>query len=402
MKKYQEALKYHARKPYGKLSVIPTKPLITQEDLSLAYSPGVAGPCLEIAENPDKVYEYTSKGNMVAILSNGTSVLGIGNIGPSASKPVMEGKAALFHAFADINAIDVEIDETDPENFVEIAKKIGNTWGGINLEDIKAPECFIIEQKLQEALDIPVFHDDQHGTAIISLAALMNACEITGRDMRKVKVVINGAGAAGIACAEILKSSGVEEIILCDSKGVINTDRQDLNQWKQKHAIVTKDKALSDAVKGADVFIGVSVKDALTEEMLKSMSDKPIIFALANPDPEILPNIGLKYVPDGIFATGRSDYPNQVNNVLGFPFLFRGALDVRATKINQEMKIAAAYAIADLAKKDVPEEIRKAYGKNHIEYGPNYIIPKPFDKRLKDFVSSAVSVAARKTGVARI
>ena len=402
MNKYQKSLQYHSQKPYGKLSVVPTKPLITQEDLALAYSPGVAGPCLEIAKDPDNIYQYTSKGNMVAILSNGTAVLGLGNIGAAASKPVMEGKAALFYAFADINAIDVEIDETDPEKFVEIARKIGNSWGGINLEDIKAPECFIIEQKLQEALDIPVFHDDQHGTAIISLAAIMNACEITGRDMKNIKIVINGAGAAGIACAEILKSSGVQEIILCDSKGVVNTDRQDLNIWKQKHAVNTKDQTLSDAIKGADVFIGLSVKDALSTDMLKSMSDKPIVFALANPDPEILPDLGLKYAPNGIFATGRSDYPNQVNNVLGFPFLFRGALDVRATQINQEMKIAAAYAIAEIAKQDVPEEICIAYGKSNIEYGPNYIIPKPFDKRLKSLVSSAVSEAARKTGVSRI
>ncbi|WP_127464137.1 malic enzyme-like NAD(P)-binding protein [Wolbachia endosymbiont of Bemisia tabaci] len=399
----QEALEYHNRnsKP-GKVSIIPTKPLSTQYDLSLAYSPGVAAPCLAIAKNPKAVYDYTAKSNYVAVISNGTAVLGLGNIGPLASKPVMEGKAVLFKRFADIDAIDIEVDTENIEDFINAVRYLGPSWGGINLEDIRSPDCFIIEKRLNELMDIPVFHDDQHGTAVVVAAGIENALDIVGKKLGNVKIIMNGAGAAGIACLEILKSMGAKNIVLCDKQGVIHKDRkEDMNEWKEKYAIDTKERSLLDAIKDADVFIGLSAKDVLSEEMLKSMGKDPIIFALANPDPEISPEFAKSVRPDAIIATGRSDYNNQVNNVMGFPYIFRGTLDVHATTINDEMKIAAADAIAKLARESVPNEISAAYGGRKMSYGREYIIPTPFDPRLISIVSPAVAKAAVTSGVAR-
>src|SRR6187399_3387976 len=388
----QEALQFHSVGRPGKLEVIATKPMATQRDLSLAYSPGVAVPVLAIAEDPSRAYDYTVKGNFVAVITNGTAILGLGNRGALAAKPVMEGKAVLFKRFADIDSIDLEVNTEDPDEFINCVKFLGKGWGGINLEDIKAPECFIIEQRLRELLDIPVFHDDQHGTAIIAAAGLLNALEITGRDMKTTKLVCNGAGAAGIACIELIKSMGFspENITLCDTKGVVYQGRTEgMNQWKSAHAVKTKARTLKEAMKGADVFFGLSVKGAVTKDMVKSMADKPIIFAMANPDPEITPEDARAARPDAIIATGRSDYPNQVNNVLGFPFIFRGALDVRARTINEEMKIAAAEALAKLAREDVPDEVDRAYSGRRLRYGSEYVVPVPFDPRLISAVSSA-------------
>lgn len=400
----QEALDFHSNGRPGKLEIKATKPLTTQRDLSLAYSPGVAIPCLRINEDPSKAYDYTAKGNTVAVVSNGTAVLGLGDLGALASKPVMEGKAVLFKRFADVDGIDLEVDTRDVDEFVNCVRFLGSTFGGINLEDIKAPECFIIEQRLRELLDIPVFHDDQHGTAIIAAAGLINAVHLTGRDLGSIKMVINGAGSAGIACAELLKAMGVphNSIVLCDTRGVIYQGRQDgMNQWKSAHAVQSDARSLEDAVKDADVFFGLSVKGALTAEMVKSMADQPIIFAMANPDPEITPEEVREVRSDAIIATGRSDYPNQVNNVLGFPYIFRGALDVRASTINMEMKVAAAQALASLAREDVPDEVDKAYAGRRLRYGKDYIIPAPFDPRLIVAVPKAVAQSAIATGVAR-
>jgi len=399
-----EALAFHAGNKPGKLEVVPTKPMATQRDLSLAYSPGVAVPVLRIAENPELAYEYTAKGNMVAVISNGTAILGLGDLGPLASKPVMEGKAVLFKRFADVNSIDLCIDTKDVDAFINAVRYLGPTFGGINLEDIKAPDCFIIEEKLRELMDIPVFHDDQHGTAIISAAGVINAAHLTNRKLEDLKVVCNGAGAAGIACIELLKSMGVksDNVILCDTKGVVYRGRTEgMNQWKSAHAVDTKARSLSDAMVDCDVFLGLSAKGALTADMVRSMAAQPIIFAMANPDPEITPEDAKAVRGDVIVATGRSDYPNQVNNVLGFPYIFRGALDVRATTINEEMKIAAAEAIAALAREDVPDEVSAAYRGARPVYGPEYIIPSPFDPRLISRVSAAVAEAAMKTGVAK-
>ncbi|MAK63824.1 MAG: NADP-dependent malic enzyme [Maricaulis sp.] len=399
----QEALAFHKDPVPGKLALSPTKPMATQRDLSLAYSPGVAAPVKAIAENPDAVYDYTSKGNMVAVISNGTAILGLGNLGAPASKPVMEGKAVLFKRFADLDAVDIEVEEEDADAFIECVKRIGNTFGGINLEDIKAPESFIIEQRLRELLDVPVFHDDQHGTAIISAAGIINACHLTNRKMEDLRVVVNGAGAAGIAVLELLKAMGVkhENALLCDSKGVIHPGRDGLNQWKAAHAVETDRRTLAEAVDGADCFLGLSVAGALTQDMVKTMGKDPIIFAMANPDPEITPEDARAVREDAIIATGRSDYPNQVNNVLGFPYIFRGALDVRARTINEEMKIAAAHALAALAKEDVPDEVAAAYHGHRPSFGREYIIPSPFDPRLIHFVPPYVAQAAMDTGVAR-
>ena len=399
----QDALDFHKLDKPGKLQISATKPLSTARDLSLAYSPGVAVPCLEIEKNPDAAYDYTAKGNMVAIISNGTAVLGLGKLGALASKPVMEGKAVLFKRFADIDGIDIEVDTADVDEFFNCVKFLGKSWGGINLEDIAAPECFMIEQKLSEALDIPVFHDDQHGTAIVATAGLLNALTITGKDIKNFKMVVNGAGAAGIACVELLKAMGMpnHNVIMCDRTGVISKDRTDLDQWKSAHAVDTKLKTLSEALKGADVAFGLSAKGAFTKEMMLSMNENPIIFAMANPDPEINPEELKAIRPDAIIATGRSDYPNQVNNVLGFPYIFRGALDVRASAINIDMKIAATKALADLAKQDVPDEVSSAYSGKHIQFGPEYIIPKPFDARLLTTIPPAVAKAAEESGVAR-
>ncbi|MCW5693457.1 MAG: NADP-dependent malic enzyme [Pseudolabrys sp.] len=399
----QEALNFHSTGRPGKLEVIATKPMATQRDLSLAYSPGVAVPVLAIADDPAKAYDLTTKGNFVAVITNGTAILGLGNRGALAAKPVMEGKAVLFKRFADIDSIDLEVSTEDPEQFINCVKYLGAGWGGINLEDIKAPECFIIEQKLREVMDIPVFHDDQHGTAIISAAGLINALEMTGRDIKNTKLVCNGAGAAGIACLELLRAIGFppNNLILCDTKGVIYKGRTDgMNQWKSAYAVETKARTLEDALKGADVFYGLSAKGAVTKEMVKSMADKPIIFAMANPDPEITAEEVAEVRDDAIMATGRSDYPNQINNVLGFPFIFRGALDVRASTINMEMKIAAAKALAALAREDVPDEVAATYG-GRLKFGPEYIIPTPFDPRLMSYVPPAVAKAAMDTGVAR-
>ncbi|MFY0639088.1 NADP-dependent malic enzyme [Maricaulis maris] len=399
----EEALAFHKDPVPGKLALSPTKPMATQRDLSLAYSPGVAAPVKAIAAEPDKVYDYTSKGNMVAVISNGTAILGLGNLGAMASKPVMEGKAVLFKRFADIDAIDIEVEEEDAGQFIECVKRIGNTFGGINLEDIKAPESFIVEQRLRELLDVPVFHDDQHGTAIISAAGIINACELTDRRIEDLTVVVNGAGAAGIAVLELLKAMGVhpDNAILCDSKGIIHTERDNLNQWKAAHAIRTDKRSLAEAVDGADCFLGLSVAGALTQDMVKTMAKDPIIFAMANPDPEISPEDARAVREDAIVATGRSDYPNQVNNVLGFPYIFRGALDVRARTINEDMKIAAARALAALAKEDVPDEVAAAYHGARPTFGRNYIIPSPFDPRLISYVPPYVAQAAMDTGVAR-
>ena len=401
----QEALDFHKFPTPGKISIKPSKPMMTVKDLSLAYSPGVAYPCLEIKDNPLTAYDYTSKGNMVAVISNGTAVLGLGNLGAIAGKPVMEGKSVLFKRFAHIDSVDVEVESYTVEEFCTVVEKIGETWGGINLEDIKSPECFEIEATLKKKLSIPVFHDDQHGTAIITVAGLINACEITGRKIEDIKIVMNGAGAAGIACLNLIKKVGVkaQNITLCDRTGVIYKGRNDIanDEIKQAYAIDTKARTVAEALDGADVFIGLSAKDAITKECIKKMAKNPLIFAMANPDPEIKPEDAVEVRPDAIVATGRSDYPNQVNNVMGFPYIFRGALDVRATEINDEMKMAAALAIAKLARLPVPSEVTKAYPGRTLEYGPEYIIPTPFDPRLIVDVSTAVAKAAIETGVAR-
>ena len=398
-----EALEFHARGRPGKIEIIATKPMATQRDLALAYSPGVAVPVRAIAENPTLAYDFTAKGNLVAVISNGTAILGLGNLGALASKPVMEGKAVLFKRFADVDAIDIEVNTEDAQRFIDAVELLEPSFGGINLEDIAAPDCFVIEQTLRERMNIPVFHDDQHGTAIITAAGLINACFLTGRKLGDIKVVVNGAGAAAIACTELVKAMGVrgDNVIMCDRKGVIYQGRTDLDQWKSAHAVVTKARDLADACVGADVFLGLSAAGALKPEMVKTMAKQPIIFAMANPDPEIRPEDAIKVRPDAIIATGRSDYPNQVNNVLGFPFIFRGALDVRATAINEEMKIAAAEALAELAREPVPEEVAAAYGGRHHSFGPEYIIPAPFDPRLMEVVASAVAEAAVRTGVAQ-
>lgn len=399
------ALEYHSSGRKGKLEVKPTKPCITQWDLSLAYSPGVAEPCREIQKDPDLAYEYTNKGNLVGVISNGTAVLGLGNIGALAGKPVMEGKGVLFKRFADIDAYDIEINSDNTEELITIIKSLEPTFGGINLEDIKAPECFYIEKELQRQMDIPVFHDDQHGTAIISGAGLLNACEIVGKDIADLKFAFNGAGASAIACAEFFISLGAtkENFILCDSRGVIYKGRSEgMNEQKEKFAVDTSLRTLEDSLKGADVFVGLSTGGAVTKEMVKSMADYPIIFAMANPDPEISYPDAKDARDRVIMATGRSDFPNQVNNVLGFPFIFRGALDVRARAINEEMKVAAARSLAELAKEGAPESVAKAYGVAKFEFGPDYIVPKPFDPRIFVRESAAVAKAAIDTGVSRI
>ena len=401
----QGALDYHSIGRPGKIEVVSTKPCATQRDLSLAYTPGVADPCLDIEANPDDVYKYTAKGNLVAVVSNGTAVLGLGDIGAMAGKPVMEGKGVLFKRFADIDVFDIELDTHDPDAIIQAVKLLEPTFGGINLEDIKAPECFYIEEKLKEMMNIPVFHDDQHGTAIISGAALLNALEIVGKKINQVKVVFSGAGAAGIACAKLYEKLGVkhENVTLVDTKGIVYKGRKEgMNKYKEYFAVETNGRTLADAIKGADVFCGVSVKGIVSKEMVKSMADDPIIFAMANPNPEITYEDAKEARADVIMATGRSDYPNQVNNVLGFPFIFRGALDVRATTINEEMKIAASHALADLAKEDVPDSVIRAYGGQRIEFGRDYIIPKPFDPRVLLWEAPAVAKAAMETGVARL
>ncbi len=401
----EDALEYHSSGRKGKIEITPTKPFSTQRDLSLAYTPGVAVPCLEIEKNPDDVYKYTAKGNLVAVVSNGTAVLGLGNIGPEAGKPVMEGKAVLFKKFADIDVFDIELRANAPEDVIKCVQMLEPTFGGINLEDIKAPECFEIEQELRKTMKIPVFHDDQHGTAIITAAGFINALEVVGKDIAKVKVVYNGAGASAIACAKLQLLLGLkkENIIMCDSKGVIYKGRtNDMNKYKEEFQSDTKARTLAEAMVGADVFFGLSVKNCVTKEMVKSMAPNAIIFAMANPDPEITPEDAFSVRNDIIMATGRSDYPNQVNNVLGFPFIFRGALDVRASTINEEMKLAASRALAQLAKEDVPDSVIKAYGGNPIIFGREYIIPKPFDPRVLRWVAPAVAKAAIETGVARV
>ena len=399
----EEALAFHLEPTPGKWEVQATVPMTTQRDLSLAYSPGVAVPCEDIAQNPELAYDYTNKGNLVAVISNGTAVLGLGNLGALGSKPVMEGKSVLFKRFADVNSIDIELDTEDPEAFCQAVRLMGPTFGGINLEDIKAPECFIIEQRLKEEMDIPVFHDDQHGTAVICAAGLINALHLSGKKIEECKIVLNGAGAAGIACLELIKSMGAqhENCIMCDTKGVIYQGRTEgMNQWKSAHAVVTDARTLEEVMEGADVFLGVSAKGAVTQKMVQSMADNPVIFAMANPDPEITPEEAHEVRPDAIVATGRSDYPNQVNNVLGFPYLFRGALDVHARAINDEMKIACAQALAELAREDVPDEVALAYGKS-LSFGRDYIIPTPFDPRLIHRIPPAVARAAMTTGAAR-
>ncbi|MCK0200149.1 NADP-dependent malic enzyme [Ornithobacterium rhinotracheale] len=399
----QEALDYHKKSPRGKIEVIPSKPHATQRDLALAYSPGVAEPCLEIEKNPETVYDYTGKGNLVAVISNGTAVLGLGDIGAEASKPVMEGKGLLFKVFAGINVFDIEINEKDPDKFIEIVKGIAPTFGGINLEDIKAPEAFYIEERLKKELPIPLMHDDQHGTAIISAAALLNALELAEKDIKEIKLVVNGAGAAAISCAKLYLSLGVrkENLFMCDSKGVITSRREDLNDRKKFFINDTPANTLDEIIDGADVFVGLSTGDVLKPEMLAKMAENPIVFALANPNPEIKYDLAVKTRPDVIMATGRSDYPNQVNNVLGFPYIFRGALDVNASEINEEMKLGAVHALADLAKEPVSEEVLLAYNLKKLNFGKNYIIPKPFDERLITRVSMAVAKAAIDSGVAR-
>ena len=400
----QEALKFHSKGRPGKIEIVPSKPMATQRDLSLAYSPGVAAPVNEIAKDPSAAYDYTAKGNLVAVITNGTAILGMGNLGALASKPVMEGKAVLFKRFADVDSIDLEVDTEDVDEFVNCVKLLGPTFAGINLEDIKSPECFIIEQRLREVMDIPVFHDDQHGTAIITAAAFLNALDLTNRDIKKTKMVVSGAGAAAIACIELIKAMGLphNNVIVTDRDGVVYQGREaDMNQWKSAHAVNTKLRTLAEAMKGADVFLGLSAKGVLTKDMVKSMAKKPIIFAMANPDPEILPEDALEARPDAIMATGRSDYPNQVNNVLGFPYIFRGALDVRASTINEEMKIAAAEGLAELSRQDVPDEVAAAYAGQRPSFGPDYIIPAPFDPRLIEFIPPRVAEAAMRTGVAQ-
>lgn len=398
----KRALDYHENGVAGKVSVVPTKPCRTADDLALAYTPGVAKPVLRIAENPEDAYRYTSKGNLVAVISNGTAILGLGNRGALASKPVMEGKGVLFKRFSDIDVFDIEIDEKDPEKLVEIIASLSPTFGGINLEDIRGPECFYIERELIKRCSIPVFHDDQHGTAIIATAGLMNAAEITGRKLEDMKVVVNGAGAAGISCARMFRAAGVkaENITMLDSHGVIYKGRDGLTEEKAEFAIDTDKRTLAEAIAGADVFMGLSVKGCLTGEMLRTMNADPIVFAMANPDPEITPEEALAARTDVIMATGRSDYPNQINNVLGFPFIFRGALDVRAKKITENMKMAAAKALAALAKEPVPEEVRRAYGGEDFSFGRNYIVPKPFDPRVIEYEAVAVAKAACDDGVA--
>ena len=395
----QKALDYHEG---GKIEINVKKPCVSAEDLSLAYSPGVAEPCIEIESNNELAYKYTNKGNLVAVITDSTAVLGLGDIGAIAGKPVMEGKSVLFKKFANVDAFDIELDEKDPDKIVEICKALAPTFGGINLEDIAAPKCFYIEKKLQESVNIPVMHDDQHGTAIITTAGLLNALEINGKDISKIKVVVSGSGAAGIACAKMYQSVGVKNIIMCDSKGVIHSKRDDLTEQKMEFAIDTDDRTLGDALMGADMFLGLSKAKLLTAKMVKSMANNPIIFALANPEPEIRPEIAHEIRDDIIIGTGRSDYPNQVNNVLGFPFIFRGALDVRATKITENMKIAAAIALAKLAKESVPSEVCKAYNVSQIKFGKDYIIPKPFDPRVLFTVAPAVAKAAVEDGVALI
>ncbi|MCJ7447083.1 MAG: NADP-dependent malic enzyme [Bacteroidales bacterium] len=399
----EDALLYHSRGRHGKVEVIPTKPYSTQFDLSLAYTPGVAWPCLEIQKNPEDAYNYTAKGNLVAVISNGTAVLGLGDIGTLAGKPVMEGKGLLFKVFADVDVFDIEVDEKDPDKLIEICAKIAPTFGGINLEDIKAPECFEVETRLKKMLDIPVFHDDQHGTAIISGAGLLNTLEITGKKIDKIKLVVCGAGAAAISCSRLYLSMGVkkENIVMVDSKGVINRKRKDLNKYKQEFITDRDIDTLAQAVKDADLFLGLSVAGMLTKEMLASMAPNPVVFAMANPNPEITFEDAMATRDDLIFATGRSDYPNQINNVLGFPFIFRGALDVRASTINEEMKLAASRALAALAKEPVPASVLKAYSLDKLTFGREYIIPKPLDPRLISSVASAVAKAAMDSGVAK-
>ncbi len=401
----EDALEYHSKGRKGKIEVKNTKPCATQRDLSMAYTPGVAVPCREIEKNKELVFEYTAKGNLVAVVSNGTAVLGLGDIGPEAGKPVMEGKGVLFKRFADVDVFDIEVNSHDPDDIIKLCKLIEPTFGGINLEDIKAPECFYVEETLKKELNIPVFHDDQHGTAIISGAALLNALELTGKNIKKIKITVNGAGAAGIACAKFYIELGAkkENIIMCDSKGVIYKGRKEgMNPYKEQFAVETSKRTLAEAMVGADVFMGVSVANVVSKEMVQSMADNPIIFAMANPDPEISYEDAKEARPDVIMATGRSDYPNQVNNVLGFPFIFRGALDVRAKHINEEMKVAAAHALADLAKEDVPDSVIKAYGGQPITFGRDYIIPKPLDPRVLLWEAPAVAKAAMDTGMARI
>ncbi len=400
----QEALQFHSRGRPGKFQITPTKPMATQRDLSLAYSPGVAVPVQAIADDPSRAYDYTTKGNLVAVITNGTAILGMGNLGALASKPVMEGKCVLFKRFADVDSIDLEVGTEDPDEFINAVRYLGPTFGGINLEDIKAPECFIIEERLRELMDIPVFHDDQHGTAIIATAGMINGMHLTGRDIKKTKLVCNGAGAAGIACLDLIKAMGFapENVTLCDTKGVVYQGRTaGMNQWKSAHAVATDRRTLADAMVDADIFFGLSAKGALTPEMVKSMAPNPIIFAMANPDPEITPEDALAARPDAIVATGRSDYPNQVNNVLGFPYIFRGALDVHAKTINMEMKIAAVGALAQLAREDVPDDVARAYQGERPQFGRDYLIPVPFDPRLISIVPPAVAQAAMETGVAR-
>lgn len=400
----EDALLYHSRLRRGKVEVIPTKPYCTQHDLSLAYTPGVAYPCLEIRKNPDDVYSYTAKGNLVAVISNGTAVLGLGDIGAMAGKPVMEGKGLLFKVFADVDVFDIEIMEKDPDRLVDIIAAISPTFGGINLEDIKAPECFEVETRLKERLDIPVFHDDQHGTAIISAAGLLNSLDLTGKNIEDIKLVVCGAGAAAISCTKLYVSLGVkkENIVMADSRGVINRRRTDLNKYKQEFATAREINTLGEALKGADMFLGLSSCDVLTQDMLASMAPDPIVFAMANPDPEISYEAAVETRDDLIFATGRSDYSNQINNVLGFPYIFRGALDVRASTINEEMKLAAARALAELAKEPVPPAVLKAYNLDKLSFGREYIIPKPLDPRLISRVAPAVAQAAMETGVSKL
>jgi len=400
----EDAIRYHTQGKPGKIEVVPTKPLHTQRDLSLAYTPGVAVPVLEIAEDPSKAFDYTAKGNLVAVLSNGSAILGLGNRGPLAAKPVMEGKGVLFKGFADVDVFDIEVDTQDPDEIIRVGQLIAPTFGGINLEDIKAPECFYIEETLEKTTDIPIFHDDQHGTAIISGAGLLNALEINGKKIDEITIVINGAGAAGIACGEFYVGLGAkrENIIMCDSRGVIYKGRKEgMNPYKERFAVETDKRTLADALEGADVFMGVSVANVVTKEMVKSMAKDPIIFAMANPDPEITWEDAHEARPDVIMGTGRSDYPNQVNNVLGFPFIFRGALDVRATNVNMEMKVAAAKALAALAHEDVPDSVLKAYGLDYLHFGKEYLIPKPLDPRVLTWVAPAVAKAAMDSGVAR-